>query len=319
MKYYTGIDLGGTFVKCGIVDETGRILVKDKIPTGKDRPYKEIAADIAALAVRLAERGGVAPEGAGIGSPGTVDSSRGVIVYSNNIRWSNVPLGEELSRLIGLPVAVTNDANPAALGECFCGAGSGYRNVVFVTVGTGVGGGLVLDGSLYEGGGSAGAEIGHTVIRMGGERCTCGRRGCFEAYASATALIRQTRAAMAKYAQSAMWQLCGGNADNADGKTAFDAMRAGDRAGTQVVRGYIRYLSEGIANLCNVFRPDAVLLGGGICAEGETLLAPLRKKVDAMLFGGSSYAPVRILAASLGNDAGLCGAARLAMMRCAAL
>ena len=316
MKYYTGIDLGGTFIKCGIVDETGRILVKDKISTGKDRPYKEIAADIAAIAVRLAERAGVVPEGVGIGSPGTVDSGRGVIVYSNNIRWSNVPLGEELSRLIGLPVAVTNDANTAALGECFCGAGSGCRNVVFVTLGTGVGGGLVLDGSLYEGGGSAGAEIGHTVIRMGGERCTCGRRGCFEAYASATALIRQTRAAMAKHAQSAMWQLCGGNADNADGKTAFDAMRAGDRAGTQVVRGYIRYLSEGIANLCNVFRPDAVLLGGGICAEGETLLAPLRKKVDAMLFGGSSYAPVRILAASLGNDAGLCGAARLAMMRC---
>lgn len=315
MKYYTGIDLGGTFVKGGIVDETGKIVVKDKIPTGKDRPYAQIAADIAGFAAELARRAGVVSEGAGIGSPGTVNGESGVVVYSNNIRWNNVPLGKEVESRLNIPVSVTNDANAAALGECFCGAGSGYRNVVFVTLGTGVGGGILLDGALYEGNGGAGAEIGHTVIRMGGERCTCGRRGCFEAYASATALIRQTRNAMIRYTQSEMWRLCNGNADNADGRTAFDAMRLGDSAAKLVVNGYIRYLAEGVANLCNVFRPDAILLGGGICAEGETLLKPLRRRVNAMLFGGSGYAPVKILAASLGNDAGICGAARLAMMR----
>lgn len=313
---YAGIDLGGTFIKCGIVTEDGKILVKDKIPTGKERDYREIAADMAALVQRLAAEAGVGLEAVGIGSPGTIDSKNGVIVYSNNIAWKNVPLCGEVSARLGLPAYITNDANAAALGEHFCGAGSKYSSLILVTLGTGVGGGIIIDGKLFEGNKSAGAEIGHSVIRFGGEKCTCGRRGCFEAYASATALIRQTKRAMEKDPQSKMWAIAG-SLDNVDGKTAFDGLRAGDRAAKKVVKDYIRCLAEGICNLLNEFRPEAILLGGGVCAEGDTLLLPLKKEVDKRLFGGTEYAPFDLCKASLGNDAGLCGAARLAAVRSA--
>lgn len=313
-KYYAGIDLGGTFIKCGIVDEEGNILGKEQIPTGKERPYREIAADMARLVKKLAQDGGVVLQGVGIGSPGTIDGERGVIVYSNNIAWRDVPLGRELGKLLDLPVKITNDANAAALGESFCGAGKKFRSLVLVTLGTGVGGGIILDGKLYEGNRSAGAEIGHEVIRLGGERCTCGRRGCLEAYASATALVRQTQRAMIKHPDSAMWEICKGNLENVNGKTAFDGLRLGDKAAKRVVQNYVTYLAAGITNLANVFRPEAILLGGGICKEGESLLKPLRKLLTKEIFGGSDRAPVLLETAALGYDAGLCGAARLAMI-----
>jgi len=313
MKYYAGVDLGGTFIKCGIVSSDGQLIVKDKIPTGSGRPFADIVKDMAEFVQRLAIKAGVTAEAVGIGSPGTVDSANGVIVYSNNIRWQNVPLRDGMKDILNIPVFITNDANAAALGESYLGAGKDYKNVVLVTLGTGVGGGVVLDGKLYEGGRSAGAELGHTVIRINGERCTCGRRGCLEAYASATALVNRTKAAMKKHPESVMWRICGGVADNADGKTPFDAMLSGDKAAKKVVKDYIRYLGEGITDFCNVFRPDAVLIGGGVCAQGETLLKPLRKFVNANIFGGVAYAPVKILTATLGNDAGIYGAARLAM------
>jgi ROK family protein len=317
MNYYAGIDLGGTFVKCGIVDEEGNILCKDKIPTGKDRPYPAIAADMADLVLRLADRVGVSRaelKAIGIGAPGTIDSQNGVIVYSNNISWKNVPLCRELREALSLPVYITNDANAAALGENFCGAGKKYSSMILVTLGTGVGGGIVIDGKLFEGNRSAGAEIGHEVIRVGGAKCTCGRRGCFEAYASATALISQTKRMMERHPDSALWSVAG-TLENVDGKTAFDAMRAGDKHAKRVVSEYIRYLAEGITNLANVFRPEAVLLGGGVCAEGDALLKPLKRRVKRLLFGGSDYAPVEICVAGLKNDAGICGAARLAMLK----
>lgn len=318
MNYYAGIDLGGTFVKGGIVDEEGNILVKDKIPTGKERPYAEIAADMAQLVLDLAKKAGISPadvKAAGVGSPGTIDSKNGIIVYSNNIRWEKVPLGAELKKHLGIPVFATNDANAAALGESFAGAAKSYPSSVFITLGTGVGGGIILDNVLFEGNRSAGAEIGHMVIRMGGEKCTCGRRGCFETYASATALIRQTRNAMAKDKTSKLWEICP-NPEDVNGKTAFDGMRAGDKTAEKVVKNYITYLAEGIANLANIFRPDAVVLGGGVCAEGDTLLVPLRRKVNRLLYGGTKYAPVLVTVAKLGNDAGLVGAARFAMQNC---
>lgn len=314
-KYYAGIDLGGTFIKCGIVSSEGELLAKEKIPTDSARGYEEIARDMADLVRRLEERAGIRAEAVGVGSPGTVDSKNGIVVYSNNIAWKDVPLGNEIEKILGVPVYLTNDANAAALGESYMGAGKDYDNIVLVTLGTGVGGGIVLDGKLYEGGHSAGAEIGHTVIRMNGEKCTCGRRGCLEAYASATALIRQTRNAIKKHPESIMRKLSE-SAESVNGKTPFDAMRAGDKTAKKVVNGYIRYLGEGIADLVNVFRPDAVLVGGGICAEGDTLMKPLKKAVESRMFGGTAYAPVEILAATLGNDAGIYGAAKLAMDRC---
>ena len=234
MNYYAGLDLGGTFIKCGIVDENGNIIIKDKIPTGKDRPYAEIAADMAEFVKTLANRAGVEVKAVGIGSPGTIDSKRGVIVFSNNIYWKNVPLAKEIQKRLGLPVAITNDANAAALGEQFCGAGKKYQSLVFITLGTGVGGGIVLDGELFEGYRSAGTEIGHEVIRVGGEKCTCGRRGCFEAYSSATALIRQTVRAMEKNPDSALWKVCP-NVEDVNGKTAFDGALLGDKTAQKVL------------------------------------------------------------------------------------
>ena len=318
MQYYAGLDLGGTFVKGGIVDDKGNIVAKDKIPTGKDRPYTEIAHDMAALVKSLAKKAGVAEsdlKAVGIGSPGTIDSKNGVIVYSNNIRWENVPLCREIEKRLSLPTYITNDANAAALGENFCGAGKDYASMVFITLGTGVGGGIIIDGKIFEGNKSAGAEIGHEVIRMGGEKCTCGRRGCFEAYASATALIQQTKRAMQKNKDTLLWKLCENDIEKVDGKTVFDAKDAGDKTAARVVKNYIRYLAEGVTNLVNVFRPEAIVLGGGVCAQGEKLIRPLKRRVNALAYGGTEYAPVAITTASLGNDAGLCGAARLAMLK----
>lgn len=314
MNYFAGIDLGGTFIKGGIVDENGNILIKDQVPTGRERPYQDIAADMAALILDLAKRANIAVsdlKAAGIGSPGTVDSKRGVIIYTNNLNWKKVPLADEVRKHLGVPVFVTNDANAAAVGESFAGAAKKYPSSIFVTLGTGVGGGIVIDGVLFEGNRSAGAEIGHTVIRVGGEKCTCGRKGCFEAYASATALIRQTKRAMEKDRESALWKICP-DIDKVNGKTAFDGAAAGDKTAEKVVKNYITYLAEGIANLANIFRPNAIVLGGGVCAQGDTLLVPLRKKVNRMLYGGTKYAPVELLVATLGNDAGLVGAAHFA-------
>ena len=312
-KYYVGIDIGGTFVKCGIVSSQGEIIVKGKIPTGKERTYQEIAQDIANFVRELEEKAGVQTQAVGIGCPGTVDSEKGIIMYSNNIAWENIPLGKELERLLGKPTYITNDANAAALGESFIGAGKEYNSSILITLGTGVGGGIVLDGKLFEGNCSAGAEIGHHVIRKNGKKCTCGRKGCFEAYSSATALMKEAREKMKKDKASMLWKACDGRIENVDGKVIFDCAQAGDKTAKKVVDWYIDYLSEGIANLANVFRPEAILLGGGVSAQGDALIIPTQKLVNERLYGGSDYAPVKVAVATLGNDAGLCGAGKLAM------
>ncbi|MDE6790573.1 MAG: ROK family protein, partial [Clostridia bacterium] len=196
----------------------------------------------------------------------------------------------------------------AALGEAAYGAGKDYSDSVFITLGTGVGGGIIINGKLFQGGKNVGAEIGHTVIIHGGEKCTCGRKGCFEAYSSATALIKFTRAAMEEDESSAMWKTY--TPDTVTGRTAFDYADCDDTA-KRVVDGYIYNLACGIINLANVFRPQAVILGGGVAEQGERLIAPLQERLDAKIFGGQSYAPVKIVKATLGNLAGALGAAKL--------
>ena len=311
MNYYAGIDLGGTYIKYGLVSEAGEIIRKGKIPTPAGCGYAETAEVIASAVRELAEHG--APVcGLGIGAPGVVDGEKGIVRSSGNLGWEDKPLAKDLSERLGIPVTLTNDANAAAYGEYACGAGSEYKSVVLITLGTGVGSGIVLNGKLYEGNEGAGAELGHEVIRMGGEKCACGRRGCFEAYASATALIRQTKRAMEKDRQSTLWRLCEGDINNVNGKTAFDGAAAGDKTAKRVVSNYQRYLSEGLANIANAFRPDAILIGGGISAQGESLTVPLQKRVNRLMLGHGAYAPVKILTASLGNDAGMVGAAMLA-------
>ncbi|GHV00888.1 glucokinase [Clostridia bacterium] len=312
-----GLDIGGTAVKAGAVDGTGKILAKGSIETGAQRPYTNIIRDVAAVAFKVAKDAGIEWDkisGVGVGVPGTVNSTTGEVVYANNLAFRNVPLGSELSKLLKKTVKAENDANAAGYGEYLFGAGRKYQSSVFFTLGTGVGGGIIADGKIFSGFKSAGAEVGHIVIAHGGAPCTCGRRGCFEAYASATGLIRLTGETAQKYPQSVLAKLVAERhkaGKDAGGKTAFDAAAAGDRAGCEVLDAYIDYLSEGIVNVVNVIRPQAVIVGGGVSAQGEALLAPLRESCYKKVYGGVEYAPFDVLKAELGNDAGLVGAAFL--------
>ncbi len=310
-KYYAGVDLGGTFVKCGIVDSDGRLIRKDKVKT--ESSYDDVVKSMADIILKLAKEEGVTLSGVGIGCPGTVDGKKGVILYSNNLDWKNAPLARDISKLVKVPVAITNDANSAALGESAYGAGKNYTDMILVTLGTGVGSGIVIDGKLFEGNKGAGAELGHTVIRMNGERCTCGRKGCLEAYASASALVRQAKAYMQKDKETLLWNLCEGNIEKVDGKIFFDAVRSGDIGAKKVFNKYVEYLACGLTNIANAFRPEVIVLGGGISAVGELLITPLQRKLSRNIFGGQKNAPVKILTATLENDAGILGSAKLVM------
>lgn len=312
-KYYVGIDLGGTFIKGGIVDDLGRLIISDKVPTESALGATRVAENIANLVKKLLSDSGLEPTdvvGIGMGVPGMIDSERGEVIYSNNLAWEHFPIAKEVEARCNIKVKIANDANVAALGETLFGCGKEYKSTILLTLGTGVGGGIVMDGKLVEGNRSAGAELGHSVISAGGEACTCGRRGCLEAYASATALIRDTKRAMEQNPKSKMWEI--GSVDNATGKTAFDYY-ADDESAKAVVDRYIYMLGTGIVNLANELRPEAVILGGGVCAQGENLTRPLTKVIDDELFAGKRGPEVKLLIATLGNTAGILGAAALNM------
>ena len=313
--YYLGIDLGGMSIKAGLCDEEGNILVQESCPTVRDEDGDRITKDMAELCLRVLEKGGVRPEDleyAGIASPGTNDSDRGVIVYACTLPFLHYPIAEKLSALTGIKkIYIDNDANAAAKGEATFGAAKGYRDSVFLTIGTGVGGGIIVDGKILSGFNFAGAELGHTVIIHNGKPCTCGRKGCLECYASATALMEQTREKMEQRKDSLMWKLCDGKLENVDGRTAFDANRAGDEAAKEVVDTYIGYLACGVTNFINVFQPEVFSIGGGISNEKEALLAPLKKIVEAEQYSRNSDKKTIIKIAELGNRAGIIGAASL--------
>ncbi len=310
-KCYIGIDLGGTFIKGGVIDDAGNILINDKVPTETEKGEKQVTANISALCKSLLAKAGLKIDevvGIGMGVPGMIDSTNGEVVYSNNLHWEHYFIAEAVEKSTGLPVKIANDANVAALGETKFGCGKEYDNTILITLGTGVGGGIVIDGKLFEGYRSAGAELGHAVIVAGGEQCTCGRKGCLETYASATALIRDTKRAMQANPDSKMWEI--GALESVTGKTAFDYMNT-DSSAKAVVDNYIEKLGVGLTNLANEFRPQAILLGGGVCAQGDTLIKPLQAFLDKEIYAGKKGPQVKILTATLGNDAGLLGAAAL--------
>jgi glucokinase-like ROK family protein len=312
-KYYVGIDLGGTFIKGGIVDDLGNIIVSDKVPTESQFGGGRVVTNIANLVKTLLAKANLTKDdvvGIGAGVPGMIDGKKGEVVFSNNLAWEHFFISEEVEKLTGLRVKIANDANVAALGETKFGCGKAYQTTILITLGTGVGGGIVLDGKLYEGNRSAGAELGHAVIVAGGEQCTCGRKGCFEAYSSATALIRNTKRAMEADKNSKMWEI--GSLDNVTGKTAFDYKDV-DASAKAVVDDYIEKLAVGLTNLANEFRPEAILLGGGVCAQGDNLVKPLQALLDRDIFAGDKGPQVKILTATLGNSAGILGAAALLM------
>ncbi|MBQ1225860.1 MAG: ROK family protein [Clostridia bacterium] len=314
--YYLGIDLGGTNIAVGIVDENYNIVLKGSVPTLAHREISCVIDDMAALCKKLIADAGLTVDDiahAGIASPGTVNSRDGIIEYSNNLKMKQCPIVKMLSERTGIKnIFVANDADAAAYGEAVAGAAKGVSNSVMITLGTGVGGGIIIDGKIYSGFNHAGGELGHTVIEKDGRPCSCGRRGCWEAYSSATGLVRMTREKMNERPDSKMWALCDGNVENAGGKTAFKAARAGDAAGKEVVDSYISYLACGLTNMINIFQPEIISIGGGVCNEGDYLLNPVKEIVAKEVYtkeATTKQADIRI--AKLGNDAGIIGAAAL--------
>lgn len=314
--YNIGIDLGGTNIAIGIVDENYKIVLKDKVPTLSERPTSEIIDDMANLCKSLVERLNLTFDDicyAGIAAPGSVDPINGIVKYSNNIKMENFPIADELKKRIPIKkVLIENDANAAALAEAKAGAGKGLNDVIMITLGTGVGGGIVIGGKLYSGFNYAGAEIGHTVIELNGRPCTCGRKGCFEAYSSATGLINMTKEKLNETKDTIMWEMIGGDINKTSGRTAFDASRKGDKAGREVVDMYIGYLACGLANIINIFQPEVLCIGGGVCGEGDYLLNPLKELVKVNTYGYETQEKnTELKIAELGNDAGIIGAASL--------
>ena len=310
--YTIGIDLGGTNIVASVVDDDYNIIGTSKTPTNSPRSADEIFDDIADVCEEAVKTAGLTMEdidSVGMGTPGTVNQD-GVIEFANNLAFNNVPARTMLAKRINKPeekVFIENDANCAALGEAYAGCGNGAKDFVAVTLGTGVGSGVIIGGKIVNGVNYAGGECGHMVIVVDGEQCSCGRKGCWEAYASATALIRQTKKAMEEYPDSLMHKLAK-EEGKVSGRTAFDAMRLGDIAGIKVVDDYIKYVACGLINIVNALQPEIICIGGGICNEGETLMKPLRRFVQSERYSIHSKIQTKIVKAELGNDAGVIGA-----------
>ncbi len=312
---YVGIDLGGTNIAIGLVEDNYDIIAKGSVPTGKERPFVDIIYDAAQLIQNLlAETGKTAADiqCIGMGSPGVPDADNGIIIYAStfpHMAYSNVQ-AEFDKYFPGVKVYLENDANAAAYGECLAGAAKGADNAVVVTLGTGVGGGVIIDKKIYAGFNHCGSELGHTVINFNGPACVCGRHGCFEVYASASALIRQTAETIQSYPDSIIHQMIEHDLSKLNGKIPFDAAKQGDRAGQKIVNKYIEYLGIGLANVVNLFQPEKIVIGGGVCKEGDYLLKPLSAYVDSQKYTDKVLQP-ELVTATLGNDAGIIGAAML--------
>lgn len=312
--YYLGIDLGGTNISGGIVNEKAELLIKSSTPTMNGRDYHEIIKDMATLGLKLIDDLGITLEDieeVGLGLPGLVDKKKGTFLFGSNLSFNHINVVEEFTKYIDKPIRIENDANCAAMGEVMCGAARGNKNVIFVTLGTGVGAGFIINGKLFEGAFGGGSEAGHMVIVAEGEECACGRKGCWEAYASANALKREGRIAAAKYPNCEIYKMVDGNIKLIDAKIVFEAADRGDKVAKEIEDRYIKSVAIGLVNLVNVFQPETVVLGGGICGRGDKLLKPVKKILEDRVYGGELK--TKITLASLGKEAGIVGAATLAI------
>ena len=314
--YRLGIDLGGTNIVAGVVDKNYKIVARASCKTAVPRPESEICDSMADVAKKAIEKAKITIDdihSIGIGVPGAVNPKTGVIEYSANLFFHNWEVVKMMEERLGKKVLIENDANAAALGEYLAGSAKGAKNAVAITLGTGVGGGIIIDGKIYSGSNFAGAELGHMVIVKDGKECACGRHGCWETYASATGLINLTKQKILseKLEFSYMLKLCDGDINKVSGKTSFDAMSDGDPTAKAVVEEYISYLSCGLVNIINIFQPDVLCIGGGISAQGENLLGPVRQYVERERYTKHNDKQTVICACTLGNDAGIIGAAYL--------
>ena len=307
-----GIDIGGMSIKGAAVDSNGRVYEKFSMPFIKGEPGEETIRKLAEIVKEYIAANGLENKiaGIGLGSPGTLDIKNGVVNYANNLGWENLHVADIFHEILPYPVRLTNDANAASLGEAKYGAGKSYDNIIMLTLGTGVGGGIIINGKLYEGNEGKGAELGHSVIVVDGEQCTCGRKGCLETYASATALIRETKKAMHSNRRSLMWKVCP-DIDLVGGKVPFEASKQGDKVAIDVLDNYIKYLGEGILNFCNIFRPNVVVLSGGIANAGDYLFDRVNKYIKDRNYGYKMTPEVKVVPAELGYDSGKIGAAAL--------
>lgn len=314
--YYLGIDLGGTNIVAGVVDEDGNIIVKASCKTNVPRPQEAICDDMAAVALKALESAGLTKNDinyVGIGAPGAVNSSTGVIEFTNNFNYHNWEIVKMMNDRLGVDIYVENDANAAAYGEFVVGAAKDANDAVVITLGTGVGGGIIIDGMIYSGSNYAGAELGHIVIQHGGRQCTCGRKGCWEAYSSATGIINMTKEAIINpyNNNSILCKMIGGDTSKITGKTAFDAMLQGCDVGKAIVDEYISYLGCGIVNIINIFQPEILCIGGGVSRQGNVLLDPIKKIVEVERYTKHNAHQTELCLCKLGNDAGIIGAAFL--------
>jgi len=310
--YNIGIDIGGMSIKIGVVDKNGLIVKQSRVKTADTA--EKCVSDMVELINLLLNDCSISIDnvkGIGVGCPGAVTSETGVVDFLPNLGWDTVPLADMLMKHFNVPVKISNDANVAALAEAIYGCAKDYNDCVMFTLGTGVGGGIIIDKKLIEGGFSRGAELGHTTLFLDGEPCSCGRTGCVEAYASATALIKQTKAAMESDKSSKMWEFVGGDINKVDGRTAFECSKQGDKTAEKVVDTYVYYLAESILNMLNIFRPEAFILGGGISAQGDYLINKLKAYCEKFDYGYKRAPRTEIIVAKLGNDAGIIGAAAL--------
>lgn len=312
MKYSIGVDIGGMSVKLGLVDENGNIVKKIsfKSTSKPDDVIKNLAQHIKILLeeFNLLEKD---INGIGVGCPGAISGETGIVDVLPNLGWIKVPLSSELKKYFNTKIRLSNDANVAVLAEKMYGCAKGFDNCIMFTLGTGVGGGIIINGKLYEGKDCKGAEIGHATLVLDGAPCTCGRNGCIETYVSATALINQTKAAMLSDRESDMWKFVADDINNVDGRTAFACAKSGDATAERVVYNYIKYLSESLMSMMNIFRPDVIILGGGICGEKDYLVGRIEEYCAKFNFGYKNAPKPLIRIATLGNDAGIIGAAAL--------
>lgn len=310
-----GVDIGGTNLVAGLVDDNYNLVCKEATPALATRPDTEIVADIIMLCKRLMENNNLSEKDVrsiGVGIPGCHNPDTGVVLYCANINLHNTPMADMIRKEIDVPVFLGNDADCAALGEAYAGATKDVSDSMMITIGTGIGGGIIINKKIYNGFNHIGGELGHMVIVQDGELCGCGRKGCWEAYGSATALIRRTKAAVEANPDSKLAKLVDGDVSKVDGKTAFDAMRDGCPVGTAVVDEFVKCFSTGLINIINIFQPEKVVIGGGISKEGKPLVDAIMRHVDAERYGKDNELPkTTIHTAELGNDAGIIGAAVL--------
>ncbi|MCL2719046.1 MAG: ROK family protein [Lachnospiraceae bacterium] len=307
---YIGVDVGGTNLVAGVVNKKGEILAKAKCPTVIDKGADKVIDDIKTIIAQACKNAGLDEKeiiSIGIGIPGPIDNSTGEVIFAANLPFNRTPLTAIIKEKWDVGVHLLNDADAAAFGEAYAGSAKGCMHMVLITLGTGLGGGIVIDGKISTGFNNIGGEIGHVIVEHNGRACNCGRKGCWEKYASASGLIALTKEQMERDTESAMWRIAP-ELDKVDGRTAFLAAREGDASGKAVVALYLEYLASGLSNVINIFQPEVVCIGGGVCNEGDALLLPIKEMVAKTTFRHPTR-NTEIRIASLGNDAGIIGAA----------